>query len=199
MYLINQYEPASEEPAPTSSPAITLFKTEKASITAVTVTRPDETYTLKKQGGIWVANDDPSIAKSQSRTDKFLYECANINVKELIEENPQDVSQYGLDHPARTVRIEEADGTVTTVLIGNTSFDFSVSYVMLEGRQAVYTRSAYDSETLSCSLSELLDDRIYSMDIENVGGLTINRKGAEPIRLVNVNMTPDEETPSYEL
>ncbi|MGN1058946.1 MAG: DUF4340 domain-containing protein, partial [Clostridia bacterium] len=199
-YLIQQYEPAEDaEATPTLGPSITLFKTEKDNIRTVTVSNSEESYTLSKTGDQWLVNNDPNIKISQSRVDTLLYECATITVKELIAENVQELSQYGLDVPGRTVRIEQSDGTVTTVIIGNTGLEGSVCYLMLAGETSVYTKSASGCDSLASPLSKLLDTTIYTIGSEDIGGLTLSRTGAKTVRLVRVNTAPaDAEEPAYE-
>lgn len=199
-YLIQQYEPAEDaEAMPTFGPSITLFKTEKDSIQSVTVSSPEESYTLSKIGAMWVVNNDPNIKISQSRVDTLIYECATITVKELIAENVQELSQYGLDVPNRSVRIEQSDGTATTVLIGNTGLEGSVCYLMLSGETSIYTKSASGCDSLASPLSKLLDTAIYTIDSEDIGGVTLSRTGAKTVRLVRFNAAPaDAEEPAYE-
>ena len=199
MYFISQYEPKQEETVlPELPETVTMFKTEKSNITAVTVTLPEETYTVSLENGAWLVNNDPDILISQSRVETLLYECANIVAKELLEENAQNLVQYGLDNPNRTVQITLADGSKTTVLLGHNSIENTLTYLMLEGETKVYTKSTSGCENLAGPLSNLLSSDIYSIAGENIKSIAINRQNAESIELVLENVSPEGEEPTYE-
>ena len=185
LYFIVKYEPAKEnDPAQaTLTPAITIFQTDRENVKSVTITNPDETYVMTKKNDKWVINDDETIKISQSRADTLIYDCTSISVKELIEENPKDLSAYGLDAPKRKVEVVLNDGQKTTVLIGNTTIDGSLCYLMLDGENKVYTKSASGTDSLAMVLAKLRDNAIYSLDEEDVRGFTLERKGAEKIVL----------------
>ena len=54
----------------------------------------------------------------------FKSRCAcrynfNIVIKNKIEENPADLSQYGLDNPQVTVTVEKKNGQIDKMIIGD--------------------------------------------------------------------------------
>ncbi len=195
---VNRYQPAEDEDAQASmAPTVSVFKTEKDNIISVTVTNSGEQYTLTKEGGAWVVNHDASIRISQSRVDTLLYECASVTAREKLTDKADNLAQYGLEASQRSVRIEEADGRVTTLLIGNTALENSVAYLMVQGEEAVYTKSASGCDSLATPFSKLLDTSIYTIDGEDVGGITLEKPGAATVQLVRENMAADAETPTY--
>ncbi len=198
LYFVMQYEPAVEDNTPELPDTITLFKIEKNSIKEVCVTNENETYTLSDGGGKWLVNGDPSIKVSVSRVDTLLYECANVVVQNMVAENVEDLSIYGLDHPRAQVCILQNDGSETTILIGHESLQGSVSYIMLAGDDKVYVKSTSGCKNLTSPLSELADNDIYSMNAEALGGFYIKRKNAEPIRIELVQKNSDSEEPAYQ-
>lgn len=200
VYAVNRYQPKQEDKAAaTMAPTVSIFKTDKDNITTLAVTTPEEgTYALTKEGEVWIVNNDPSIRISQSRVDTLLYECASITGRDKLAENVQDLSQYGLDQPQRVVKITLSDGRTTTVLIGNVALENSVAYLMLEGENTVYTKSASGCDSLAMPLSKLLDTSVYTIDSEDIGGITLEKPGAEPVRLIRENTAaPDAEEPAY--
>jgi len=184
-YFITVYEPQPDEtPAPSVAPTVNMFKVEKDSILSVTVHNEEESYSVDRSGESWLVNHNPAIKINQSRLETFLYECASITARELLAENVQDFSQYGLSSPARSVDIEMKDGTMHTILVGNLSVDGSVRYIMVAGETKVYTKSASGCDSLTASLQKLLETDIYSMEAEEVGSIHIQKTGAEEILLV---------------
>lgn len=198
VYAVNRYQPKEDEVTTETTQTVSIFKTEKSDIVSVMVTNPSESYTLTQQDGKWIVNGDAAIRISQSRVDTLLYDCASITGRDKLTDNADDLAQYGLNAPQRSVQIKEADGTVTTVLLGNTALDNSVTYLMIEGETVVYTKSASGCDSLAAPLSKLLDTTIYTIDSENIGGITLDKAGAESVCLVRENTAAaDSEEPNY--
>ncbi len=62
-----------------------------------------------------------------------------LTSSDLIEENCEDVSKFGLDKPEITVDITYESGSKTRLLIGNESPTGTDSYVMVDGENTIYT------------------------------------------------------------
>lgn len=199
LYAVIRFEPATDETETPALPStVSIFKTEKNQIQSVTVTNPEETYTLVKNGEEWSVSGEPAVKLSASRVESFLYECANVTGKELVTDNAENLAQYGLAQPERMVEISLENGTTTRILIGHATFEHSVSYLMVEGEHNVYTKSTSGCNTLTGNLEELMDTEIYAMDAADIGGITIERDGGETIVLDRVLMTQEGEEPAYQ-
>ncbi len=200
-YFVQTIEPVDKTQTPQFSSSVSVFKTEKNNITGVTVTRPDESFTLSKNknDNSWFVVDHEEVKINPSRVETFLYECAIISAKEVIAENVENIAQYGLDAPQKTVLIQLEKGKEVKVLIGNSVLDGSDCYIMLEGDSKVYIKSALGCDSLASSLSALMDSAIYSMSAEEVGGIVLNRNGANTIHLNRIQTAEDEAgEPVYE-
>ncbi len=75
-------------------------------------------------------NTDPEKVATE-----FLDKIVKIKALRVVEDNPKDLSKYGLAKPAK-LRFETSDGISVSLLIGNDSESGS-SYVMLEGVPSV--------------------------------------------------------------
>ncbi len=185
LYFVFNYEPTEDlSTNPTETQMVTMFERDKNEINKVVITIHGESYTLRKVAEEWVVNGDVLFAIDQSKVATLLYECASIKARELIAENVQDLYPYGLDAPERRVLIEENNGNKTEILIGDASLDGAVHYLMIAGDDKVYTKSASGCSSLAKPLSELYDKSIYALNTEDIGGISINRKGVEPIKLI---------------
>ncbi len=199
LYAVSKIEPKQEEVYDPSVPVtVTVYQTEKDNIVSLTITNPEETYTLAQQGETWIVTKEPSVILNASNVESLLYECANIVGQELVNENAQDLAPYGLDKPDRTVEIKLKDGTVVKVLIGAATFEHSVSYLMIEGETKVYTKSTSGCNTLTGSLSALMSNNIYSMDTSEIGFVKIERAGGETISLERVKKSAEGEDAAFE-
>ena len=199
LYAVSKIEPKQDEVYNPELPdTVTVYQTEKDNIVSLTITNPEETYTLAQQGENWIVTKDPSVVLSTSNVENLLYECANIVGQELVNENVQDLAPYGLDKPERTVEIKLKDGTVIKVLIGAATFENSVSYLMIEGETKVYTKSTSGCNTLTSSLSALMSNNVYSMDTNEIGFVKIERAGGETITLDRVPVSTETGEVAYE-
>ncbi|MBR6729446.1 MAG: DUF4340 domain-containing protein [Clostridia bacterium] len=200
-YFVTVYEPKTEvNQNPTSFQTVTIFTPEKDTITALHMQNEEESYTISKaEDGSWVINNNPSIKANQSRIESLLYEYASITGKELLEENAQDLAQYGLESPARSATITFADGSTQTILVGDETIDGSVCYMMVQGETKVYTKSSSGCDSMLPSLQKLLQTDIYNMTAEELGNFTMNRQGTPEVRLVREKVGESEEgQASYE-
>ncbi len=184
LYFVLQYEPQEETAELPNVQTVNMFKIEKDSIVSLVVQSAEETYTVEKKDGVWVVNDNPALKISQSRIETLAYEAASITVRELLEDNVTDFAQYGLDAPERSVAIRMTNGTTAKILIGDTTLDGSLCYLMVEGENKVYTKSASGCDSLTSTLERLLDSVVYEMEATDLASVIIEKPGAEKIHLV---------------
>jgi len=198
-YWVTVYEPEPEKPDISGIQTVNMFKVEKDSIASVQIQSLTETYTVSRSGEGWVVNDNPGIKASNSRIETLVYECASVTARELLDEHAENLLQYGLDAPTRRAKITLKDGTVHTILIGDTTLDGSLCYLMVEGETKVYTKSASGCDSLTCSLSRLLETEIYFMEPQDVAYISIKKTGAEEILLERVEVSVNNAgEPLYE-
>ncbi|MDO4174830.1 MAG: DUF4340 domain-containing protein [Eubacteriales bacterium] len=90
-----------------------------------------------------------------------------MTAQEIVEDNPTDLSQYGLDTPRAKLRIT-TNSLDATVLVGDTNADGDGVYLMTEGGSTVFLSTASDfnfldddwndwrsTNLMPCALSEL--------------------------------------------
>ena len=73
--------------------------------------------------------------------------------KNKIEENPADLSQYGLDNPQVTVTVEKKNGQIDKMIIGDLSPTLGEYFVMKDGDNTVYTIYDFKVDTLKKPIS----------------------------------------------
>lgn len=201
-YFLLKTEPKDDtdaSPSFTPTPTITLFKTEKENITAIKITSEGSGYTVSKgEDGKWVVNNDPSIKISQSKADTLAYECSSVTVKQLVKESVSDFAPYGLNNPYARVEICLNDGSTQNVLIGALTADSTLRYIMLEGEDKVYAKSASGADSLALKLEKLRDASLYSVNAEEITAITIEKKDSHKIELVKEEQPAKEgEEPTY--
>jgi len=200
-YWVNNFQPkekTDDSATPSFAPSVIVSKIERDSIQKVTVNNEGETFTISKNGEDWLLNNDADVKLTSTGISSFLYDCATISAKEIIEENVTDFSVYGLDQPKRSVVIECSDGNTLTALVGNSSIDGSICYLMMEGQTTVYAKSSSGCSSLVIPMSKLLEKSIYSIGSDSIGTISLHKTGTEKVRLVNAFVKETEEGKIYE-
>ena len=99
-----------------------------------------ETLEFVKQDGVWYYSGDPKFPVKQSLVDTLVEDCASLAAERALD-GGDELSYYGLDQSANSVTLTSGDGTITTVLIGNSLEDGSY-YARKDGDTQAYTISA---------------------------------------------------------
>ena len=106
-----------------------------------------------KEEDTWYVADDRQIPLNQTYIDSMESTYASLTATRKIDD-PDALSDYGLDSPSYTVQATDADGNTTTFSIGNTADEDY--YLIVDGTESpVYTVSStavsvlqYDMDTL---------------------------------------------------
>ena len=73
----------------------------------------------------------------------LLSQISSITTQETVVESPEDLAQYGLEEPFRTIEAKFADGTSVTILAGSESPLLSKYYIQVQDDPNVYLISSY--------------------------------------------------------
>ena len=116
-------------------------------------------FSLVRDGENWVLVSDSintdNINISQDMILNRLWYFSNIWSEALIDEDPQDISIFGLDDPTGRVFIGDSDGNTAEIIIGNMNPSRNAFYVMLAGQQEVYTLSSFLAQNINLGINDL--------------------------------------------
>lgn len=107
-----------------------------------------------KEDDIWYYEDDKNVALEQSTIESMASILGRIDAVREIEK-PDALEDYGLENPLYTITLEDSDGTVTTLYIGNGADENY--YLTLGEKEAVYTVGYTVVDTLEFDLASLLE------------------------------------------
>lgn len=158
-YLASKSEaPADETQAEaTEAPDYTtqLLSHSAEDIKSVTVNYNGQTYTLLNNGDSGYAIEGYDNFSLNTDTAKSLITRGTTLITQAtVAENCKDLAQYGLDNPVSTFTYEYADGTTTTLELGNKS-PLTYYYLKLAGDNTVYTVYSSVATTMMTSLESL--------------------------------------------
>ena len=139
------------------SPRLTDFDSSKLS----RIENIGEGFALVRNEGNWVlASATVPVDKvkiEQSMISGKLWSLSSIWAESVIDENPADLSLFGLDNPSGRVLIGDSDGKNVEIIFGNYTPSRTSYYIMLAGEPKVYTLSSYSSDMLRFSLDSIRD------------------------------------------
>lgn len=130
----------------------------KDDVTGLTVSGDYELKLVKGDDGVWREERIPEKAIKQESVNMLLSEIDNITTSETVIEAPEDLSQYGLDEPFRTITAELSDGTSVTLCAGAKSDLLSKYYVKTESGESVYMVDSYIVEDFAKMPEELVEE-----------------------------------------
>jgi hypothetical protein len=104
--------------------------------------------TLEKQGEGWEAFPAFPGELNVREMDNLVWSLANLSVDRLVEENPTDLSLYGLDQPRGRVLLTLRGGERIELWGGAESPSRVSCYLMAAGDPAVYLASSYSAQAV---------------------------------------------------
>jgi hypothetical protein len=135
-------------------------------------------FALEKNDGTWELSPlpDAGIVIDQSAVSNKLWSLSSLWAESVIEEEPVDLSQYGLAEPQGRTVITDTEGKRTELVFGGMTPSRSSWYVMTAGDPAVYTVSSYSADSFLFTLDSVRDRALFSMD----ASVPINRFTLDP-------------------
>lgn len=153
-FVISRHEFETQEEA--AEVSVTDFN--KDDVTALTVSGDHELKLVKGDDGVWHEESIPEETIKQASVNMLLSEIDNITTSETVIEAPEELGQYGLDEPFRTITAELSDGTSVTIYAGAKSELLSKYYVKTQDSEKVYMADSYIVEDFDVTPEELIEE-----------------------------------------
>lgn len=137
--FVKNMEFAQEETL--SAQQVTVTDFDSGDVTALSVTG-DHNMNFVKEEDKWVNADDREMTLDQNQISSLVNNIAGMATESVVEE-PEDLSEYGLDNPVRTIKAEMKDGSSVIIYVGNQNDLTGDYYIRLEGEDRLYGISSY--------------------------------------------------------
>ncbi len=118
--------------------AQTLFSCSRDDIAEISVENQYGQFSMIKTDTSWEVSPYEQVPVDSTVIWDLATKLESITPSRLVNEAPEDLSLYGLDEPAATVRVRLSDGTETTVYVGDEFPDESSYYIRMEGSDTVW-------------------------------------------------------------
>ena len=190
LYMINR--PAPEPQA--GDEKIEISKFDKDSIVKMVLESEEGTLTLEKKDDNWsVAEFSQPVELRKVADDDIAYSFASLYAERIVEENPKELSVYGLDKPAVTAKAYLEDGTVKVLYLGNKTPAGNTYYLMAEGDPKVYTVWMNHGEHFHYKLSDIREKKLAEINTQEMTYLKLARKDMPVIEIVSNEDRTEEE------
>jgi len=124
-------------------------------------------FELEKKGEEWRLTYPISDKADRDEINKILNRLRNARAREFVEEEPEDLAEYGLDKPAFQIDLYLAPNKARkTLLVGKKKDDRY--YAKDEGRKPVFLVDKNVGEVLEQDLFKLRDKRVVSFERDRV-------------------------------
>ena len=117
--------------------------------------------TLEKNGEVWeltyFEGEVPpgGFELDQQRIISMTYSLANVWTDRLVEEEPEDISIYGLNDPSARLVVTDSSGRRVEYILGDMTPSMASYYIMQAGDPAVYSVASYVGGYMRISMDNL--------------------------------------------
>ena len=131
--------------------------------------------TLRKKGSDWEIVQPVTAASDQSTVSGITSNLSSVEIQRVIDENPPDLKEYGLDSPRVEVGFK-ANGQQHRLQLGQKSPAGSDVYAKLPDSKRVFLIPSFLDSTFNRSTFDLRDKSVLKVDREKVDNLEITTK-----------------------
>ena len=169
----------SEKKKEKEAEASKIYLTDAGDITAYSYSDGNQNMSFTKADDTWEYDEDNEIPVNQDTVQSTADAIRQMEaVREL--ENPDQLSDYGLDKPSYTIQFQDNDGVTTEILIDNGAGENYYATVGDSGK--VYTISSDFQNYLQFDLTNLVQyDTVPSIGSGNLKSVTITENGTDTV------------------
>jgi hypothetical protein len=150
------------------------------------VVRADGTITLARKDGQWTIEQPGPYPADTPTVRSFLSTLRTMRAIDFPNDQPTDLSPYGLDNPRLCVVLFLGkDQAEKHVLIGKENPEKNTEiYVQTSGLPTIYTVSDWVWRDLNKSVGDFRDKTVLAYDQEQVQAVEVTREDGQQYRLV---------------
>jgi len=157
-----------------SSDIIKIFDLELSKIKEMTVETPEGVFEFEKKDEEWTVVSPAGLKADKSSISSIASNIYSLTADKLVEENPADLSIYGLDKPV-VVTVKTEDGESKALEIGDQTPTKSGYYVREKGGDKVYIIGSYTGGRLKITKNSIRDKQLFTVEQDDITELTMER------------------------
>lgn len=142
------------------------------SVSALVLTRPDETVELRRTNGVWTAN---GFAADTAAVTRFVSQLAGISVGDLVAANPANHARMGVSVDSAVSFTVVQEGGEREIMVGNTGPRFGTAYGRLPAADEVYLIEGDLRIHTQRGLDEWRNKELFALDTTVIARIEITR------------------------
>lgn len=136
------------------------------------------TTTVKKAAEGWQITEPITAAAADPELSSLTNAVSQLEVVRVIDENPTDLKNYGLDPPRIQVEFKSTGGQPAgRLLVGQKTPTGATLYARREDQTRVFLIQAFQESSLNKSTFDLRDKSIVKVDRDKVDGVEVTTDG----------------------
>ncbi|MFB3853216.1 MAG: DUF4340 domain-containing protein [Vicinamibacterales bacterium] len=166
----------TKKPAPGSEPARDkVFQVESDKIASLTIARGSgERSVLQKEGSDWKLSSPVQADADEAEVSSITSGIANLEIQRVVDEEPKDLAQYGLQQPKIEISFKVAGQEGEKQLhLGNKTPTGGDMYARLPNQKRVFLVPGYLESTFDKSAFDLRDKSILVFDRSKAASLEL--------------------------
>jgi len=128
--------------------------------------------TLKKTGPDWQIVQPSALKPDSAETSGLTSNLSSIEIQRVIDENPTDLKEYGLD-PARVEVAFKVGGQERKLLIGRKTPPATDLYAKLADQKRVFLIPSFLDTTFNRTTFDLRDKTVLALNRDAIDGLSV--------------------------
>ncbi len=154
---------ATATPLPAAAPK--LADIAAGQIKQIDLTKKDgSTLTITRQDGKWAITSPEALPADQDAVNSLVGALNPLTSDNVVENQPSNVAQFGLNKPSLTVTVHETNGKTDRIYFGDDIPAGSLLYARVGSDPKVYAVASSAKTSLDKSASDLRDKRLLTFD-----------------------------------
>lgn len=159
-----------------SSDSIKIIDLDLSKIKEITAETPEGVFKFVKKDDEWTIESPAGLKVDKSEVKSIANNLYSLSSDKLVEENPADLSVYGLDKPV-VLTVKTEDGVTEVVEIGNETPTQSGFYVKKKNDNKVYVIDSYTGKKLKVTKNNIRDKKLFEVEQDDITELAMERNG----------------------
>lgn len=181
------------EPQPIADERVRILEFDVEDIARIVLKSQDETLTLSREGESWAADYPYPLTLNIRNIEDIAYSFTGLAAEEVVHENPEDLSVFGLDKPLVEATAYLSDGREYTVLLGNRTPAGNMFYLMKKDDPRVFAVWGSHGNHFSYTLDDLRDTQLTQINAQEVTYFRLAREGERTIEIVKTQDSAEEQ------
>ena len=173
-FVESKHTPASEAKGAAETRGKVFDKLDTTKIDDITVRgSAGETTHLKKTGKDWQIVEPTQSAVDETEVSGLVSNIGTVEVSRVVDQDPKDLTKYGLVKPRIDVQFTAGDKTVHQLQIGSKTVTGGDLYAKLANEKKIILIPAYLESTFDRTTFQLRDKSILKFDRDKVDAVEV--------------------------